>query len=37
MPVGIGEPPDIIEAMEGEINLIAKYHDQLEVIKKYLS
>lgn len=37
MPVGIGEHPDMIEAMEGEIDMIAKYHDQLEVVKKYLS
>ena len=36
-PVGIGEHPDIIEAMEAEIDEIAKYHDQLEVIEKYLS
>lgn len=36
-PVGIGEHPDIIEAMEAEIDEIAKYHDQLEVIQKYLS
>ena len=37
MPVCIGEHPDIIEAMEGEIDMIAKYHDQLEDVKKYLS
>ncbi len=36
-PVGIGEHPDIIEAMEAEIDEIAKYHDQMEVIEKYLS
>ena len=36
-PVGIGEHPDIIEAMEAEIDEIAKYHDQLEVIQKYLN
>lgn len=32
---GIGEHPDIIEAMEGEIMEIAKYDDVLEVLKKY--
>jgi hypothetical protein len=36
-PVGIGEHSDIIEAMEVEIDQIAKYHDQLEIIEKYLS
>lgn len=36
-PVGIGEHSDIIEAMEVEIDHIAKYHDQLEIIEKYLS
>jgi hypothetical protein len=36
-PVGIGEHPDIIEAMEAEIDEIAKYHDQMEVIEKSLS
>ena len=35
--VGIGEHPDIIEAMEVEIDQIAKYHDQIEIIEKYLS
>lgn len=32
---GIGEHPDIIEAMEGEILEIAKYDDVLEMLKKY--
>jgi len=34
---GIGEHPDIIEAMEGELMEMAKYEDQLEMIKKYFS
>ena len=34
-PVGIGEHPDIMEAIEGELNIIAKYHDQIEVLNKY--
>ena len=34
-PVGIGEHPDVIEAMERELDEIAKYHDQLEVLAKY--
>ena len=33
--VGIGEHPDIIEAMEGEILEIAKYDDVLEMLDKY--
>ena len=34
-PVGIGEHPDVIEAIEKELNMIAEYHDQLEVLEKY--
>ena len=34
-PVGIGEHPDIMEAIEGELDIIAKYHDQIEVFNKY--
>ena len=32
---GIGEHPDIIEAMEGELMEIAKYDDVLEMLEKY--
>ena len=32
---GIGEHPDIIEAMEMEIMEIAKYDDVLEILDKY--
>ena len=32
---GIGEHPDIIEAIEGELMEMAKYHDQLEMLDKY--
>ena len=32
---GVGEHPDIIEAIEKELKVIAEYHDQLEVINKY--
>tara|TARA_B100000424_G_scaffold206066_1_gene163224 strand:+ start:1903 stop:2103 length:201 start_codon:yes stop_codon:yes gene_type:complete len=35
-PVGIGEHSDIIEAIENELNTIAKYKDQIDVIHKYL-
>jgi hypothetical protein len=34
-PVGIGEHSDIVEAVEKELNEMAKYHEQLEMIKKY--
>ena len=34
-PVGIGEHSNIIEAIEQELNMIAKYEDQVEVIKKH--
>ena len=32
-PVGIGEHSDIMEAIETELNMIAKYEDQVTVIK----
>jgi len=35
-PVGIGEHPDVMEAMERELSEISKYHDQLEVLKEYI-
>lgn len=34
---GIGEHPDIIEAMEMEIMEIAKYNDVLEMLEKYFN
>jgi hypothetical protein len=34
---GIGEHPDIVEAMEGELMEIAKYDDVLEMLNKYFS
>ena len=35
-PAGIGEHPDVMEAIEEELGQISKYHDQLEVIETYL-
>ena len=32
---GVGEYPDVLDAVEKELEVIAKYDDQLEVIKKY--
>ena len=34
-PVGVGEHPDIIEAVEKELKVIAEYDDQLQIIEKY--
>ena len=34
-PVGIGEYSNIVEAIEGELDMIAKYQDQIDIINKY--
>ena len=34
-PVGIGEHSNIVEAIEGEFDMIAKYQDQIDIINKY--
>jgi len=34
-PAGIGEHSNVMEAIEEEINMIAKYQDQIDVINKY--
>ena len=34
-PVGIGEHSDITGAIGEELDKIARYHDQIEVINKY--
>ena len=34
--VGIGEHSDIIETIELELEQMAKYHDQIEMIDRYL-
>ena len=34
-PAGIGEHSNIVEAIEQELNMIAKYQDQLDIINKY--
>tara|TARA_B100001057_G_scaffold332681_1_gene333104 strand:- start:6735 stop:6947 length:213 start_codon:yes stop_codon:yes gene_type:complete len=36
-PAGIGEHSDITEAIETELNIIAKYQDQIDVINKYFT
>ena len=35
-PAGIGEHSDVMEAIEHELNQVAKYMDQIEVIQKYI-
>tara|TARA_B100001996_G_C18364114_1_gene478999 strand:+ start:132 stop:350 length:219 start_codon:yes stop_codon:yes gene_type:complete len=35
-PAGIGEHSDIMEAIQCELDIVAKYDDQINVIKKYL-
>jgi len=32
---GVGEHPDVLEAIEQELKVIAEYHDQLEVLDAY--
>lgn len=34
-PAGVGEHPDIIEAIEQELDEIARYDDQVEMLNKY--
>ena len=34
-PVGIGEHPDVLGAIQDQIDLIAKEEERLEVIEKY--
>ena len=34
-PAGIGEHSNIVEAIEQELNEIAKYQDQIDVMQKY--
>lgn len=35
-PVGIGEHPDVMSALETELDAMSHWHDQLEVIEKYI-
>ena len=34
-PVGIGEHPDVMGAITDEIDKIARYQDQVDVIERY--
>jgi len=35
-PVGVGEHPDVFEAIEQELLEMAKYHDVIEMCETYL-
>ena len=35
--VGIGEHPDVMGAITDELDKIAKYHDQVEVLERYFT
>ena len=34
-PVGVGEHSDIMDTIEKELNAMAEYHDQLEILNTY--
>jgi hypothetical protein len=34
--VGVGEHPDVLDAIEKELKMIAEYHDELEMLKTYI-
>jgi hypothetical protein len=34
-PVGVGEHSDVMDTIEKELNLMAEYHDQLEILNTY--
>ena len=36
-PVGIGEHPDVMGAITEELDKIARYHDQVEVLERYFT
>ena len=33
--LGIGEHSNVMEAIEKELDMVAKYHDQIEILQKY--
>ena len=34
-PAGVAEHPDVLETIEKELEIIAKYDDQLDMLNKY--
>ena len=35
-PVGIGEHSDVTKSIQEELDKVARWHDQIEVIQKYI-
>ena len=35
--VGVGEHSDILETIEKELDMVAKYEDQINVLRKYFN
>ena len=35
-PAGVGEHPDILETIEGELEKIAQYQDKLEALSEFI-
>ena len=35
-PVGVGDHPGVVESIEAELHMAAKYEEQLNLINKYL-
>ena len=33
--VGVGEHPDVLEAIEKELDIVARYDDQVQMLEKY--
>lgn len=33
--VGVAEHPDVMETIEKELDIMAQYHDKLEMVNKY--
>ena len=34
-PAGVGEHTDILESIEKELDMMAKYQDQIDILNKY--
>ena len=34
-PAGVAEHPDVMDTIEKELEIMAEYHDKLEILKQY--
>ena len=34
-PTGVAEHPDVMDTIEKELEIMAEYHDKLEILKQY--